>query len=144
MQPWIALALVKWPVNVRGINTVIVMAIMIPYLVVDAAWLRGLLLSDRKWGEHTSNIKTILFAFASKYAVTAVLAILVVFGTTALGFIAGKMVLLGLLLLLMLIISILTTVLTALSAIEFENVWPAIIVSAFIFSIVFISSIPII
>ncbi len=144
MQPWIALALVKWPVNVRGFNTVIVMAIMIPYLVVDAAWLRGLLLSERKWGEHLSSVKTILFAFASRFAATTLLAIVVVFGTTALGFIAGKMVLLGLLLLLMLIVSILTTVLTALTAMEFENMWPAIIVSAFIFSIVFVSSIPLI
>jgi len=144
MQPWIALALVKWPVNVRGINTVIVMSIMIPYLVVDAAWLRGLLLSKRNWGERPSKVKTVVFAFASKYAVTTVLAIIVVFGTTAMGIIAGKMVLLGLLLLLMLIVSILTTFLTAMAALEFENVWPAIIVSAFIFSIVFISSIPII
>ena len=144
MQPWIALALVKWPVNVRGINTVLVMVIMIPYLVVDAAWLRGLLLSERNWGDRPSKIKTTLFAFASKFAVTTVLAVVVVFGSTALGFIAGKMVLMGLLLLLMLIVSILTTVLTALTAFEFENTWPAIILSAFMLSLVFVASIPLI
>ena len=144
MQPWILLALVKWPVGVRGINTVIVMAFAIPYLVVDAAWLRGLLLSDRGWSGSQKEIKTMIFAFASKYAVSGVLAVVVVSGTTALGFIGGKMVLLGLLLLLILVVSLLSTILTAWTALKFQNTWPAVIVSAFMLSMVAVSSIPLI
>lgn len=144
MQPWILIALVKWPVGIRGINTVIVMVFAIPYLIVDAAWLRGLLMSEREWGGSKKEIKTVIFAFASKFAVSGLLAVVVVSGTTALGLIGGKMVLLGLLLLLTLIISLLTTILTAWTALKFQNTWPAIILSAFLLAIVVISSIPLI
>jgi len=144
IQPWILIALIKWPVGIRGINTVIVTAVAIPYLVADAAWLRGLLLSDREWGGSRSDVKTAIFAFMSKFAVTGVLAVIVVFGTTALGLIAGKMVLLGLLLLLFLVIQLLTTVITMWTALKFQNTWPAIIVSAFILALVAMSSLPLI
>ncbi|MFW9961358.1 MAG: alpha/beta fold hydrolase [Candidatus Thorarchaeota archaeon] len=144
MQPWILIALVKWPVGIRGINTVIVMAFAIPYLIVDAAWLRGLLMNEREWGGKQKEIKTVIFAFASKFAVSGLLAVIVVSGTTALGFIGGKMVLLGLLLLLTLVISLLTTILTAWTALKFQNTWPAIILSAFMLAIVVVSSIPLI
>jgi len=144
MQPWILIALVKWPVGVRGINTVIIMALAIPYLIVDAAWLRGLLMSEREWGGRQKEIKTVIFAFISKFAISGLLAVVVVSGTTALGFIGGKMVLLGLLLLLTLVISLLTTILTAWTALKFQNTWPAIILSAFMLAIVVISSIPLI
>ena len=143
MQPWIALALVKWPVWERGINTVIVALISVPYLVVDAAMLRGLLMSSREWAGGRSGTKNMIVAFASKMAITGLLAVVVVFGTTALGFIAGKMVLLGLLLLLVLIVSILTTVITLLSASQFKNTWAAVFISAFMLAIVVVSSIPI-
>jgi pimeloyl-ACP methyl ester carboxylesterase len=144
MQPLILISLVRWPVGIRGINTIIVMAFAIPYLVVDAAWLRGLLLSDREWGGNKKEIKAMIFAFVSKFAVSGLLAVVVVSGTTALGFIAGKMVLLGLLLLLTLVISLLTTILTAWTALKFQNTWPAVILSAFMLAIVVVSSIPLI
>jgi alpha/beta superfamily hydrolase len=144
MQPWILLALVKWPVGVRGVNTVIVMVFAIPYLLVDAAWLRGLLLTDRGWSGKLKDIKSVIFAFIAKFAVSGVLAVLVVSGTTALGLIGGKMVLLGLLLLLTLVVSLLTTILTAWVALKYETVWPSVIFSAFLISLVVISSIPLI
>jgi len=144
MQPWILIALIKWPVGVRGINTVIMALFAIPYLVVDTAWLRGLLLSKRNWGESNLDVKSTIFAFIAKFAVSGVLAVVVVFSTTALGLIAGKMVLLGLLLLLFLITELLTTVITAWTSLKFQNTWPAIILSAFILSLVAISSLPLI
>jgi len=144
MQPWILIALIKWPVGVRGINTVIMALLAVPYLVVDTAWLRGLLLSKRNWGESNLDVKSTIFAFIAKLAVAGVLAVIVVFSTTAMGLIAGKMVLLGLLLLLLLVTQLLTTVITAWTALKFQNTWPAIILSAFIFSLVAISSVPLI
>ena len=143
MQPWTLIALIKWPVGVRGINTVIVTLFAIPYLVADAAWLRGLLLSKREWGAQ-GEIKSTIFAFIAKFAVSGVLAVFVVFGTTALGLIAGKMVLLGLLLLLFLVVQLLTTIITAWTSLKFQNVWPAIILSAFILALVAVSSLPLI
>jgi alpha/beta superfamily hydrolase len=144
MQPWILLALVKWPVGIRGINTVIVMIFAIPYLLVDAAWLRGLLLTERGWNGKYRDIKSLIFAFVAKFAVSGVLAVVVVSGTTALGLIGGKMVLLGLLLLLTLVVSLLTTILTAWIALKYKTVWSSVIFSAFLISIVVISSIPLI
>ncbi|TFH01319.1 MAG: hypothetical protein E4H14_18705 [Candidatus Thorarchaeota archaeon] len=143
MQPWTLIALIKWPVGVRGINTVIVTLFAIPYLVADAAWLRGLLLSKREWGAN-GDIKATIFAFIAKFAVSGILAVVVVFGTTALGLIAGKMVLLGLLLLLFLVVQLLTTIITAWTSLKFQNVWPAIILSAFILALVAVSSLPLI
>jgi hypothetical protein len=144
MEPWIALALVKWPVWERGINTLIVAIISVPYLIIDAAMIRGLLLSDRQWNGSRVNIKSMILAFASKFGVTAILAVVVVFGTTALGFISGKMVLLGLLLLLFLIVDILVTVTTLWTATDLRNTWPAIFLGAFLLAIVAVSSIPLI
>jgi pimeloyl-ACP methyl ester carboxylesterase len=143
MQPWIVIALIKWPVGIRGINIVVLTIIAIPYLVVDAAWLRGLLMSKREWGNF-SDIKATIFAFIAKFAVAGVLAVGVVFGTTALGLIAGKMVLLGLLLLLLLVVQLLTTIITAWTSLKFKNTWPAILLSAFVLALVAISSLPII
>jgi hypothetical protein len=144
MAPYTIIALLKWPVGDRAINTIIIATLSIPFLLVEGAWIRGLLLSKREWSGGRHNIKYVLFAFASKFAVASVLAIFVVIGTTALGLIAGKMVLLGLLLLLILIVQILTTIVTTYAALEFENIWPAIILTAFILAIVAMSSLPLV
>ncbi|MHA1135717.1 MAG: alpha/beta fold hydrolase [Candidatus Thorarchaeota archaeon] len=143
MQPWIIIALIKWPVGIRGVTVLVMTAIAIPYFIVDAAWLRGLLMSKREWGK-MGDIKSTIFAFIAKFAVAGVLAVGVVFGTTALGLIAGKMVLLGLLLLLFLVVQLLTTIITAWTALKFQNVWPAVFLSAFVLALVAISSLPII
>ncbi|MHA1948858.1 MAG: alpha/beta fold hydrolase [Candidatus Thorarchaeota archaeon] len=144
MQPYTIVALLKWPVGDRALNTVIVATLSIPFLLVEAGWIRGLLLSNREWKGRGQNVKSVIFAFASKFAVSSVLAVFVVFGTTALGLIAGKMVLLGLLLLLMLVVQILTTVITAYAAVAFENTWPAVILSAFLLALVAMSSLPLV
>lgn len=144
MQPWIIIALIKWPVGIRGVNTVVMAAIAVPYLIVDAAWLRGLLLSKRNWSGSSGDIKSTIFAFIAKFAVSGILAVVVVFGTTALGLIAGKMVLLGLLLLLFLVVQLLTTIITIWTSLKFQNTWPAIFLSAFVLALVAISSLPII
>lgn len=144
MEPYTIIALVKWPVGDRAINTVIIAILSIPFLLVEAAWIRGLLMSKREWSGGRHNIKYILVAFISKFAVVSVLAVVVVFGTTALGLIAGKMVLLGLLLLLMLVVQILTTIITTYAALEFENTWPAVILTAFLLAIVAMSSLPLV
>jgi hypothetical protein len=73
-----------------------------------------------------------------------VLAIAITSATTLLGLIAGPMVLLGLLLLLFMIVSMLTTLLISWASLEMENPWPAVILSAFLWAWVAISSIPII
>ena len=144
MQPWILIALIKWPVGIRGINTVIVTVLAIPYLIVEAAYLRGLLLSERDWGGSNQDMKATIFAFFGKFAISGVLAVVVVFGTTALGLIAGKMVLLGLLLLLFLVTQLLCTIITAWTALKFKNTWPAILLSAFMLALVAVSSLPVI
>ena len=144
MQPYTTIALMKWPVGDRAVNTFIVATLSIPFLLVEAAWIRGLLLSKREWKRGYHNVKNVIFAFAAKFAVASVLVVFVVFGTTALGLIAGKMVHLGLLLLLILVIQIVTTIITAYAAIVFENTWPAVILTAFLLAIVAMSSFPLV
>ncbi|MHA2024880.1 MAG: alpha/beta fold hydrolase [Candidatus Thorarchaeota archaeon] len=144
MHPYTIVALLKWPVGDRALNTFIVATLSVPFLLVEAAWIRGLLLSKRDWKGAHHGVKNFIFAFVAKFAISSVLAVFVVFATTALGLIAGKMVLLGLLLLLMLVIQILTTVITAYTAVVFENTWPAVIIAAFLLAIVAMSSLPLV
>ncbi|MFW9956297.1 MAG: alpha/beta fold hydrolase [Candidatus Thorarchaeota archaeon] len=144
MTPYTIIALVKWPVGVRAINTIIVAFLSIPFLLVETAWIRGLLLSKRDWDGRFPITKSVIFAFISKFAVASLLAIAVVFGTTALGLIAGKMVLLGLLILLLLVVQLFTTIVTVYAAVDFENTWPAVILTAFMLAIVAMSSLPIV
>ncbi|MFX1484142.1 MAG: alpha/beta hydrolase [Promethearchaeota archaeon] len=143
-EPYILIALVKWPVGNRAINTIIIAILSVPFLLVEAAWIRGLLLSKREWSGRFHTIKSVIFAYASKFTVAAALAVLVVFATTTLGLIAGKMVLLGLLILLILVVQILTTAITIYAAIKFENTWPAVILTAFMLAIVAMSSLPLV
>lgn len=144
MTPYTIIALVKWPVGDRALNTVIVAILSVPFLLVEAAWIRGLLLSKRDWTGRYPTTKSVIFAFISKFAVASLLAIAVVFGTTALGLIAGKMVLLGLLILLIMVVQLFTTIVTVYAAVEFENTWPAVILTAFMLAIVAMSSLPLV
>lgn len=144
MTPYTIIALVKWPVGVRAINTIIIAVLSTPFLLVETAWIRGLLLSKRDWNGRFPITKSVIFAFISKFAVASLLAIAVVFGTTALGLIAGKMVLLGLLILLLLVVQLFTTIVTVYTAVDFENTWPAVILTAFMLAIVAMSSLPIV
>ncbi len=144
MTPWIAIALVKTPVGVRAFNMLILFLLGIPYFAVEAAWIRGIMLSKRDWGGEREFTKSIGLAFITRIAVAGVLAIAATSVTTLLGLIAGPMVLLGLLLLLFMIVSMLTTLLISWAFLEMENPWPAVILSAFLWAWVAISSIPII
>ena len=144
MTPWIAIALVKTPVGVRAFNMLVLFLLGIPYFAVEAAWIRGIMLSKRDWGGEREFTKNMGLAFITRIAVAGVLAIVATSVTTLLGLIAGPMVLLGLLLLLFMIVSMLTTLLISWASLEMENPWPAVILSAFLWAWVAISSIPII
>jgi hypothetical protein len=143
MQPWIIFQMVRYPVGMRVINTLILMIVAIPYFVAETAWIRGVLISKREWGNNTFT-KNIIFASVGRLGVAAFWSVFIVAVTTLLHFIAGSMVLLGLLLMLFFIVSSLATILIAWTAQEFQNPWPAILISAFIWAWVAISSIPLI
>ncbi|MHA1484584.1 MAG: alpha/beta fold hydrolase [Candidatus Thorarchaeota archaeon] len=144
MTPWIAIALVKTPAGVRAFNMLVLFLLGIPYFAVEAAWIRGIMLSKRDWGGKREFTKNMGLAFITRIAVAGVLAIAITSATTLLGLIAGPMVLLGLLLLLFMIVSMLTTLLISWASLEMENPWPAVILSAFLWAWVAISSTPII
>jgi pimeloyl-ACP methyl ester carboxylesterase len=144
MTPWIAIALVKTPAGIRAFNMLVLFLLGIPYFAIEAAWIRGIMLSKRDWGGEREFTKNIGLAFMTRIAVAGVLAIAATSVTTLLGLIAGPMVLLGLLLLLFMIVSMLTTLLISWASLEMENPWPAVILSAFLWAWVAISSIPII
>ncbi len=143
MQPWIIFQMVRYPVGLRITNTIILMVIAIPYYIAETAWIRGILIDNREWGTNAFS-KNIIFAAVGRLGVAAFWSVFMVSITTIMGFISGTMVLLGLLLMLFFVVSALTTILIAWSSQEIKNPWPAIIVSAFIWAWVAISSIPLI
>ncbi|MFW9909701.1 MAG: alpha/beta hydrolase family protein [Candidatus Thorarchaeota archaeon] len=143
MEPWIVFSMVRYPVGIRITNTIVIMVFAIPYYVAETAWIRGLLIDNREWNGNTFS-KNIVFAIGARHGVAGFLSVVVVAVTTIFGFIAGSMVLLGLLLMLFFIVSALSTVLIAWASQEIQNPWPAIIICAFIWAWVSISSIPLI
>ncbi len=143
MEPWIVFSMVRYPVGTRITNTIIIMLFAIPYYIADTTWIRGLLTAERDWGNNEFT-KKLLLAVSFRLIFAGIWSVILVAVTTAMGFIVGSMVLLGLLLMLFFIVSALTTILIAWTSIEFHNPWPAIFVSAFIWAWVAISSIPLI
>lgn len=144
MQPWISLCFLRWPVWQRGVNTIVMAGLAIPYLVMDSTMMRGILLVNRDSGDLPSRIKDIALVFVGKFAVMAVLALAFSFGTAALGILTVRVTLLGLLLLLFLVINLLVTAISIWTIVDVENTWPAMFVGAFLLALVAISSVPLI
>ena len=143
-QPNILLVLVKWPVGVRGINTLILMILAIPFFLVEASWIRGILLSNREWSGSFQNTKHLIFSVISKFAIAGLLTIIVIFGTTAVGVSSGRIVLLGVVWVRIIIVQFLASVILTWSALKFENTWSTVIVSAFLLSLVIVTTVPLI
>ncbi len=143
MEPWTVFSMVRYPVGMRFTNIVILSLIAIPFFFADTVWIKGLLFVDRDWNGKSFS-KKMVFSLIGRLAASAVAAAVMVAATTALGYIAGPMVLLGLLVMLFIIISSLTTVLIAWSSECMDNPWPAILTSTFILAWVMISAIPLI
>jgi len=144
IQPGILLVLVKWPNGIRLINTFIFMILAVPFLTVEAVWIRGILLTEREWPSRYQKTFSMLFAFLAKFAIVAILTVIVIFGTTAVGVSSGRIVLLGVIWVRILIALLLTSVIIAWESFELENTWSAIIVGAFILSLVVVTTVPII
>jgi hypothetical protein len=143
MEPWTTFSMIRYPVGLRTFNIIVIMIFSIPFYVSDSVWIRGLLLTNRDWNGE-SFTKSLILSLGGRLGAVGVLSVVLVFGSTALGFIAGSMVLMGLLLMLFFVVSVLTTILIAVSSLEFQNPWPAIILSSFVWAWVAVSSIPLI
>ncbi|MHA3963695.1 MAG: alpha/beta hydrolase [Candidatus Thorarchaeota archaeon SMTZ1-45] len=144
IQPGIILVLIKWPNGIRFVNTIILMILTVPFLLVEASWIRGLLLTRREWPSRYQKTFSMLFAIFSKFAIVALLTVIIIFGTTAVGVSSGRIVLLGVIWVRILIVQILTAVITTWASLEFESTWSAIIIGAFILSLVVVATVPII
>jgi hypothetical protein len=141
-QPGILLILIKWPVGIRLSNTIILAVVATPFLLIDAAWIRGLLMSKREWNTRYQQTATFLFTLISKFAVVALLTVITIFATTSAGVSSGNIVLIGVIWVRILIIQVLAAVITAWTSLEFENTWSAVIINAFILSLVLVTTVP--
>jgi alpha/beta superfamily hydrolase len=144
MQPEILLVLIKWPVGIRWVNTIIITILAVPLFLIDATWIRGLILSDREWSGGYQNTKHMLFTLISKFVIAGLLTVIVIFWTTAGGIYSGRIILLGVIWVRILIVQVLATVLISWAAIKFENTWSAVITSAFILALVVVTALPLI
>lgn len=144
MRSWVIFSMVRYPVGIRVQNIAALFLVALPYFAMDAAWIRGFIISNRQWSGGKQNTKNLILSFATRLAAAGGLSVAVVSISTIMGFIAGEMVLLGLLLLLYMIISTLTTILISWTSVEFDNPWPAVLLSAFMLAWILISSVPLI
>ena len=143
-QPSIFLVLMDWPAGIRGINTIILTFLAIPFFLVEASWIRGILLSKREWSGSLVKSKYMLFSIISKFVVAGLLTVIVIFGTTAVGVSSGRIVLLGVIWVRIILVQLLASVLISWSSLKFENTWSAVIVSAFLLSLVLVTTVPLI
>jgi pimeloyl-ACP methyl ester carboxylesterase len=144
MQPYTILAILKWPMTEKVLNTIVLVILSIPFFVVEASWIRGLLLRKREWKGGHHDIKNIIFAFVAKFAVTSMIVVLVMLGSSLLGLIGWRVVLLGLLLAVILILQVISSIITTYTAIVLENTWPGVFLSAFLFAIIAMTVFPLI
>ena len=143
-QPSILLVLIKWPVGIRLTNTIILAIVAVPFLLVEASWIRGLLMSKTQWSTSYKRTATMLFALFAKFAIVALLTIISIFATTSVGVLGGRIVLIGVIWVRILIIQVLAAVITLWTSWEFENTWSAVIVIAFVLSTVLVTTLPIV
>ena len=144
MQPEILLVLIKWPVGVRWANTIILTILAIPLFLIEATWIRGLILNNREWTGSFHNTKHMLFSLISKFVIAGLLTVIVIFWTTTGGVYTGRTILLGVIWVRILLIQVLATVMIVWTAIKFENTWAAVITSAFILALVVVTTLPLI
>lgn len=148
MSPHSYILFLRWPVGIKAFDTFVLAVLSIPFLVVEAAWVRGLLLSHRDWNEqapmYLNDIKKTAFALVARLAASSVCAVLFAFSLGGLGLTGGTLVVLGYLLILIATIQVLITFLTVFTAMRFENTWPAVILSAFLLALVIVTSLPLI
>ncbi len=144
MQPGILLILIKWPVGIKAVNIIILTVIAIPFFLVDAAWIRGILLTQCVQSEKFHDAKQFLFSIASKFAIVGILSVVIIFGTAAAGVVLGRIVLIGVIWVRILIVQLLAFVISVWASLKFENTWSAVIVSSFLLSLVIVTTIPLI
>ncbi|MHA2397089.1 MAG: hypothetical protein ACXAC0_10325, partial [Candidatus Thorarchaeota archaeon] len=144
MQPGILLVLVKWPVGVRWINTVILTIIAVPLFLTEASWIRGLIIGNREWTGGFDRTKHMLFTLISKFAIAGLLTIIVIFWTTGMGVSFVSIILLGVIWVRVIIVQVLASVMMVWTALKFENTWSAVVASAFILALVIVTTIPLI
>jgi hypothetical protein len=144
IQPSILLVLVRWPIGLRGLNLVILTVVAVPFLLVEAAWIRGLLIRGGEYKSPLERIALLSFKVVSKFMVATLLTIILIMGTTAGGVSTGRVVLIGVIWVRILIVQFLAAVLTTWTSHEFENTWSAVILSAFILSLVLVTTVPLV
>jgi hypothetical protein len=142
IQPEILLVLIKWPVGIRWIATIIIAILAIPLFLIEAVWFRGLLLNNREWSGSFQNTKQMLLAIILRFAIVSLLTVVVIFWTTGAGVSSGRIVLLGVIWVRILLAQVLASVVITWTAIEFENTWSGVMISSFILSIVMITTLP--
>ncbi len=144
VQPSILLVLVKWPIGMRGFNIVILTILAVPFFLVESAWIRGLLIrSDGYSSRYEKNAMT-LFKVVCKFVLVIILTAILIMGTTAGGVSAGRIVLFGVIWVRVLIVQVIAAVITVWTSSEFENTWSGVLVSAFILSLVLVTTLPLI
>jgi pimeloyl-ACP methyl ester carboxylesterase len=140
----VLLLLVRFPVGIRLLDTIVLTILAIPLFLLEATLLRGVLLVERYW--MTRYVKSVSAAFAlfSRFAFAALLTAVVIVLTAAAGFSAGRIVLIGFIWVRILIVQILATVFITWTSIEFNNTWSAVFISSFILSLVIVTALPLV
>ncbi|MFW9794870.1 MAG: hypothetical protein ACFFEE_11235, partial [Candidatus Thorarchaeota archaeon] len=95
-----------------------------------------------EWKFDIASLKTLLIAYVAKFLMVSIFFIIYVLIMTAFGLMSGQMIIIVYLLFVTIMIQVLSTTITAYTAHEFENVWSAVILGAFLFSIVLVSGVP--
>ncbi|MFX0044375.1 MAG: alpha/beta fold hydrolase [Candidatus Hermodarchaeota archaeon] len=143
-SPVTILPLFRFPNSERMVSILTMICLTLPFSVSEGIWIRGFLLSERDWGGRVPYARRLVSAFGVRMVPTLAFAVILIFGSTALGFVVAPLVLLGLLLTYFVITSAAVSLLVIFASVELDNPWPAIIIGAFLYAWILVGTLPLV
>ena len=140
----VLLLLVRLPVGMRLVDTIVLTVLTIPVFLMEAGLIRGVLLAEHDWKIRYPKSASAVFAFLSRFALVALMTVVVIVLTTAAGVTGGRIVLIGVIWVHVLIVQILAAVLITWASFEFNNTWSAVFASSLILSLVIVTALPLV
>ena len=140
----VLLLLLRLPVGIRLVDTIVLTVLAIPVFLMEAALIRGVLLAKQDWKTRYPRSASAVFALFSRFTLSALMTVVVIVLTTAAGVTGGRIVLIGVIWVHVLIVQILAAVLITWASFEFNNTWSAVFASSLILSLVIVTALPLV
>ncbi|MHA1636670.1 MAG: alpha/beta fold hydrolase [Candidatus Thorarchaeota archaeon] len=143
-RPLVTIEIMRFPLDYQVLPILILTILSIPFFVADSAWISGFIISNQEINTTFDKVKVIFTSFMIRLAAAAVLAMIITSIISAIPASIMFWILSPILLYIFMSVLKLSTALISLTSVEYENTWPTIIFSAFLFAWMVVSNIPLV